>query len=76
MESGLHTLCELFRQLGLPDDLPAMERFIARHRPLERSIKLEAAPFWNQGQRDFLQQALCRDADWAVLVDQLDNRLR
>jgi len=76
MESGLHTLCELFRQLGLPDDLPSMERFIARHRPLERSIKLCAAPFWNQGQRQFLQQAISSDADWAEQVDQLDARLR
>ncbi len=76
MESGLHTLCELFRQLGLPDDLPAMERFIAEHRPLERSIQLSAAPFWNQGQREFLQQALSNDADWTELVDQLDARLR
>ena len=76
MESGLHTLCELFRQLGLPDDLPSMERFIAQHRPLERSIKLHAAPFWNQGQRDFLLQAIGNDADWAAQVDQLDARLR
>ncbi|HTR00115.1 MAG TPA: DUF2789 domain-containing protein [Candidatus Acidoferrum sp.] len=76
MESNLHTLCELFRQLGLPDDLPAMERFIAKHRPLDRHIKLSEAPFWSQAQRDFLCQAIKHDADWAELVDQLDSRLR
>ena len=76
MERGLHTLCELFRQLGLPDDLPAMERFIASHRPLARHIKLSDAPFWNQAQRDFLCQAIKQDADWAAMVDQLDARLR
>lgn len=76
MESGLHTLCELFRQLGLPDDLPSMEQFIARHRPLASGIKLQEAPFWSKAQRDFLCQAINNDADWAELVDQLDARLR
>jgi len=76
MESGLHTLCELFRQLGLPDDVPAIQGFIAKHRPLDQSIKLSAAPFWNQAQRDFLQRAISDDADWSAMVDQLDARLR
>lgn len=76
MESGLHTLCELFRQLGLPDDVPAIQHFIAQHRPLASDIKLVDAPLWNAGQRAFLQQALSNDADWVELVDQLDARLR
>lgn len=76
MENGLHTLRELFRQLGLPDELPAMERFIAEHRPLPRQVNLIEAPFWNQAQRDFLCQAIKQDADWVELVDQLDVRLR
>lgn len=76
MESYLHTLCELFRQLGLPEDVLAIQGFIAQHRPLPSNLKLVDAPFWNEGQRAFLQQSLSNDADWAELVDQLDARLR
>lgn len=76
MESGRHTLGELFSQLGLPDDTESIEYFMALHRPLERSVKLCAAPFWNKGQREFLQQAISHDADWSDSVDQLDTRLR
>lgn len=76
MESGNHTLKELFSQLGLPDGGTAVENFIETHRPLPRSIKLAEAPFWTKAQRQLLQQAISTDADWAVLVDQLDARLR
>ena len=76
MESGLYTLCELFSQLGMPNAVPAIHNFIAQHRPLAPSIKLSAAPFWNQAQREFLQHAISEDADWSAVVDQLDTRLR
>ncbi|MES2606421.1 MAG: DUF2789 domain-containing protein [Pseudomonadota bacterium] len=76
MESSNHTLKELFSQLGLPDGSAAIENFIEAHRPLPRTIKLGEAPFWTKAQRQMLQQAISTDADWAVLVDQLDARLR
>jgi hypothetical protein len=76
MEKNLHTLGELFSQLGLPCDTVSIESFIAHHRPLDGTIKLSDAPFWNQSQRDFLQQQICVDADWSEWVDKLDVRLR
>lgn len=76
MEQGIHTLSELFKQLGLPDDSDSIEDFIATHRPLPDNIRLADAGFWNEGQRRFLTEELEEDADWAELVDTLNNRLR
>lgn len=75
MENPIHTLSDLFKQLGLPDDHDAIERFIARHRPLGESVRLSEAPFWNDAQRRFLEQELNEDADWAERVDELNERL-
>lgn len=76
MEQGIHTLSELFKQLGLPDDSESIEQFIETHRPLSENIRLADAAFWNEGQRRFLSEELEEDADWAELVDTLNNRLR
>jgi hypothetical protein len=76
MEQGQHSLSELFSQLGLPADRLSVERFITEHKPLEPSVKLSAAPFWNKGQREFLKSALQEDGDWAPMVDQLNAELR
>ena len=35
MQAQLHTMSNLFSQLGLPADEAAVENFIATHRPLE-----------------------------------------
>ncbi len=75
MEPVPHQFCELFRQLGLPDDLPSMERFIARHR-LTDGLPLADAPFWTPQQARFLREKILEDADWAHLIDRLDVRLR
>ncbi len=76
MEQGQHSLSELFRQLGLPADKRAIEGFITSHKPLEPGVKISAAPFWSQSQRDFLKTALQEDGDWAPMVDQLNAELR
>lgn len=76
MEAPVHQLSELFRQLGLPDEAPAIEQFIASHRPLDGAIRLADASFWNAAQAQFLREEIADDADWAELVDTLDNRLR
>ncbi|MFL1405084.1 DUF2789 domain-containing protein [Marinobacter sp. M1N3S26] len=76
MEQGIHTLSELFKQLGLPDDSNSIEEFIATHRPIPDNTRLSDAGFWNEGQRRFLTEELEEDADWAELVDTLNNRLR
>lgn len=76
MESGAHTFSDLFRQLGLPADASAIERFLASHRPLPPGTSLEDAPFWTTGQRQLIREQLAHDADWSEVVDQLSLALR
>ena len=73
MQNHQRTLPELFAQLGL-DETP--DEFIRRHAPLPPSIALEEAPFWSEAQKSFIATELARDADWAILIDRLDTRLR
>lgn len=76
MEPPLHTMNNLFAQLGLPSDESAIERFIAAHAPLPSGVELAKAPFWSPQQAAFLSEELKEDADWAEIVDQLSARLR
>lgn len=75
MEPAIHSLSDLFRQLGLPDDNNAIEGFIAQHRPLPAGTTLADAPFWTESQRQFLREEIDDDADWAELIDALSVRL-
>lgn len=75
MESPIHRLGDLFRQLGLPDDPAAIENFIAAHRPLPAGVALADAPFWTPSQAQFLREEINDDADWAELVDSLGSLL-
>ncbi|MDX1466527.1 MAG: DUF2789 family protein, partial [Halomonas sp.] len=63
-------------QLGLASDHAAIKRFIDRHAPIPEEIALPDAPCWNEGQAEFLREALEEDADWAEVVDHLDASLR
>lgn len=76
MEASMHTMNNLFEQLGLPSDDGAIEAFVARHRPLESTMRLSEAPFWNAAQASFLRDEILDDADWAEVVDRLDAQLR
>ena len=76
MELPVHKFRDLFRQLGLPDDSPAIESFIGAHRPLPPEVALADAPFWVPSQAQFLREEIADDADWAELVDSLDASLR
>jgi len=76
MEAQQHEISKLFQQLGLPADKQSIETFITKHRPLPADMKLSEAPFWDDSQRAMLKQAYAEDADWAVLFDQLNVRLR
>jgi hypothetical protein len=76
MQTQMHTMNNLFAQLGLPSDDAAVERFIASHRPLENGIALYRAPFWSAAQRAFLKEEIIEDADWASVIDELNGRLR
>lgn len=69
MEKSIHKLCELFGQLGLPDDLVSIERFILARRPLSNEIHVADAPFWTPSQAQFLREEIAKDGDWAGLVD-------
>lgn len=71
MESSIHQLGDLFRQLGLPDDPASIEAFIAAHRPLPAGVALADASFWTPSQAQFLREELSDDADWAEVVDSL-----
>jgi hypothetical protein len=76
MEANLHTMSNLFAQLGLANAPGAIDAFIAAHRPLANDIPLYRAPFWNPSQRDFLKEEIIDDADWAGVIDELNARLR
>ncbi|MDD2161881.1 DUF2789 domain-containing protein [Pseudomonas sp. MIL19] len=71
-----HDLASLFKQLGLPNDDAAIERFIEQHSPLAEDCKLADAPFWDNAQAAFLREEIGEDADWAEVVDQLNLMLR
>lgn len=75
MESPLHTLGNLFAQLGLPAEPSAIDGFIAGHSPLPESVPLAEAPFWTPAQAAFLREELLDDADWAEVIDDLNARL-
>ena len=76
METFAHQFKELFQQLGLPSDPASIAQFIARHAPLPAATKLADAPFWTSSQASFLCEQVQEDADWAEVVDALDNALR
>ena len=76
MESPLHSLPSLFKQLGLENDPVSIERFVAVHSPLNPELKLADAFFWTDSQRAFLREEILEDADWAVVVDELNLMLR
>lgn len=76
MNTSMHTLQMLFRQLGLVDDADQIVAFIELHRPLPSDIALSKAYFWNDAQATFLAEAIEDDSDWCELVDKLDCLLR
>ena len=76
MDSGNHTIADLFAQLGLGNTPAEIEQFVTRHRPLNNSLQLADAPFWSAGQAQFLREEISEDADWAEVVDQLNLMLR
>ena len=75
MEPTMHTLNNLFAQLGLPSDDAAIESFIKSHRHLATSLSLSEAPFWTPAQSAFLCEEIMNDADWAEVIDLLNTML-
>ena len=76
MDNTAHRFSDLFAQLGLPSDDASIEGFIRTNSPLDAEVELADAPFWSEAQTAFLREEWREDADWAVLVDQLNLALR
>lgn len=74
MELPIHSLASLFDQLGLASDYASIESFISSH-ALPGNVKVPEAPFWSQAQAELLRDELQNNADWAPLVDELNERL-
>ncbi|HLT03842.1 MAG TPA: DUF2789 domain-containing protein [Pseudomonas sp.] len=75
MEQPVHTLTNLFKQLGLDSDPASIDAFIASHSPLPPGMLISEAPFWTPSQAALLREEILEDADWAVVVDELNVRL-
>ncbi|MCB1888868.1 MAG: DUF2789 domain-containing protein [Rhodocyclaceae bacterium] len=75
MEQPIHSMSNLFAQLGLPSDTASIARFIEHHRPLPESMRLSEAPFWSPAQASFLREEIQEDADWAPVIDELNADL-
>lgn len=69
------TMEDLFEQLGLDSSSEAIDAFIAKHKGMNDSRYIERAPFWNDGQRAFLEEAIEEDANWVVVIDELNAQL-
>ena len=76
MEPTVHAFSDLFAQLGLPNDAASIGAFIASHAPLPERVRLEEAAFWTPAQAQLLREERIDDADWAIVVDQLNLALR
>jgi len=76
MDTPIHSINNLFKQLGLPNTTAEIDDFIETHRPLPDHFLLQEAPFWSAAQATFLAEEIEDDADWAEVVDELNARLR
>jgi len=74
MDTSMHTMGNLFLQLGLNDSEDAISKFISVHR-LAKDTALEQASFWSTSQAQFIKECLDYDSDWAEVVDQLNVQL-
>ena len=54
MDTSRHTMSTLFSQLGLDNSPEAIARFVKEHH-LPEGMLLSQAPFWNEGQRHFIE---------------------
>jgi hypothetical protein len=78
MESNMDTvearMTNLFQQLGLDASAEGIAGFIGNHQ-LPADVHLVDAPFWNNAQRQMLDEMLKANAKWAPIVDQLNEVL-
>ncbi|HSI50591.1 MAG TPA: DUF2789 family protein [Ideonella sp.] len=76
MTQPCYDLPALFQQLGLPSAEDDIAGFVATHRPLTAGLALSEASFWTSAQSDFLCTGIADDAEWAEVVDRLNQMLR
>ncbi|WP_369857557.1 DUF2789 family protein [Candidatus Thalassolituus haligoni] len=76
MHTPIHTLTDLFRQLGLPHSETEISTFIDRHKPIGQHSQLSELSFFTTSQQQFLSESLNEDADWSEVIDTLDTLLR
>ncbi len=74
MDTTESNMTHLFEQLGLPAGKAEIAAFIDGHQ-LPEDVRVSEAPFWNEGQRQFLREQWVVDADWAIVVDELNEAL-
>ena len=74
MDTTESNMTNLFLQLGLPAGKAEIAAFIREHQ-LSEDVRVSGAPYWNDGQRQFLREQLVVDADWAIIVDELSEAL-
>ena len=74
MDTTESSMTNLFLQLGLPAEKAEIAAFIRAHQ-LAEDVRVSEAPYWNDGQRQFLREQLVVDADWAIIVDELSEAL-
>ncbi len=76
MDRSRHNMANLFAQLGIKNSDDAIECFIATNRGIPENQALADAGIWNNGQAQFLKEAIQLDSDWSEVVDSLDALLR
>ena len=62
------------QQHGQPAGKHEIAAFLRAHQ-LPEDVRVSEAPFWNDGQRQFLREEWGEDADWAIVVDALNEAL-
>ena len=74
MDETTPSMTTLFQQLGLQESNEAIAQFI-RANQLPADVTITKAAIWNDSQRQFLSEQLGADANWALVVDQLNEAL-
>lgn len=74
MEIDTQSLHSLFDQLGLASDEHSIRKYCAENF-LDEGINLADAAFFTLHQSQFLSEGWHHDADWAIVIDQLNANL-
>ncbi len=74
MDTTESNMTNLFLQLGLPAEKHEIADFIRDHQ-LPEDVRVSEAEFLSDGQRQFLREQWVVDADWAIVVDELNQAL-